>query len=69
MFQVLAHFHFGRSKTLLGLPLFLQQPLSFVFLVTLLSFLLVQPASAQILENGQLFTNGLSIIDAPAPQG
>lgn len=62
MRKVLAH---RRSKAPLGFPFF---PISFIFFAAFFSTFVTRPASAQILSNGQLFTNALSIVDSPAPQ-
>lgn len=52
-----------RSK---ALPFFL---LDSYFFFSILVFVTIVPyASGQTLLNGQLFTDGLSIVDAPAPQ-
>ncbi|KII93197.1 hypothetical protein PLICRDRAFT_87611 [Plicaturopsis crispa FD-325 SS-3] len=63
MLQVQAHH--GRHR----IPLFRGRPYYFLqFLVTLLSVLsAICGVTAQVLVNGQTFTNGLAIVDAPNP--
>jgi hypothetical protein len=67
MLKVLAHL---RSKAPAGLSFVLSQlsTLYLIFFVAYLSTVLVPRTAGQILLNGQLFTDGLSIVDAPAPQ-
>lgn len=67
MLQVLAHPE-SWKVVFLAFLISLRQPLPFVLLVALFSTILVQPVSAQITQNGQLFTNALTIVDAPASQ-
>jgi len=64
MLKVLAH---RRPEPPFGLPFFFPPP-SILYSVILISAIFLPHASGQTLLNGQLFTNGLSIVDAPAPQ-